>query len=270
MQEVWINGVKSDQIGAADRGICYGDGLFETIAIINGQPQLLAQHLHRLSMGFSQLGFPEALIDQVASKIKDLTLDGNQVLKVTVTRGEGARGYAPPEHVSATIILSLSRSTSKTENTLQGVSLTQCRHQLPINPALAKIKHLNRLDQVLARSEWTSPDIVEGVVTDTEGFVVEGTMSNIFWVGSKGVVTPLIDRCGVQGVMRDHLIKLLSKESVDFKEGRYKSCDLLAASEVFICNSLIGIWPVVSIGNQHYDIGPLTRKLQTLLAQELK
>jgi len=270
MQDVLVNGIKTDQVNSADRGVCYGDGLFETVAVINGVPQLLEQHLQRLSLGLIRLGFPTGVLPLITSDLKLLTFTGNQVLKITITRGLGPRGYAPSAEAAVTRIISLSDYVANKANAQNGVTLRHCQYQLPINPVLAEIKHLNRLDQVMARSEWNEPDTVEGLVTDTQGYLVEGTMSNVFWIANHELCTPSIDRCGVKGVMRDHLLEIATAEGLKCRIDRFYPDALIQASELFICNSLIGIWPVVNIGDQKYDIGPVTRRLQDLLTQESK
>jgi 4-amino-4-deoxychorismate lyase len=139
---------------------------------------------------------------------------------------------------------------------------------LALSPRLAGIKHLNRLEQVLARSEWDDPDIREGLLCDSEGFVVEGTMSNLLWVRGKRLYAPLLDRCGVAGVVRTRLLQLAAAAGIGVLEGRFGKSELEQADEVMLCNSLIDIWPVVTLGAHHWSVGPVTRALQSLLAKD--
>lgn len=269
MQDVWINGLKSNQVQVNDRGLCYGDGVFETIAITNGLPELLDAHLQRLELGLTRLGFPSDTISLVKNDLAKLPLYDNAVLKITVTRGAGLRGYAPPADTNATRILSLSAlPATQADKAKEGVTVRLCSYRLPLNPALAQIKHLNRLDQVMARREWNDISISEGIVLDSEGYLVEGTMSNLFWITNNKVYTPLIDRCGVKGVMRDHLLSIIQSEEIDSSQGRFYANELEQADEVFICNSLIGIWPVIQINDHVIEVGPVTRKLQQLLSRK--
>lgn len=268
MQDVWINGVKSNQVGASDRGLSYGDGLFETIAISDSHPELLDAHFKRLALGLDRLGFPDDVIGLVKHDLSTICLEGDAVLKITVTRGVGLRGYALPPKTEVTRIISVSMRPALSDNSEKGVAVRLCNYRLPINPVLAQIKHLNRLDQVMARSEWDDQSISEGIVLDAEGYIVEGTMSNLFWVASGIVYTPLIDRCGVKGVMRDHLLSIMRNENIAVEQVRSPLNALLQADEVFICNSLIGIWPVIQIDDREYAIGPMTRKLQQLLSRK--
>ncbi|WP_415903699.1 aminodeoxychorismate lyase [Neptuniibacter sp. QD48_55] len=269
MTKYWINGVLADQVSINDRGLSYGDGLFETIAVIDGKPHLFDQHLVRLQLGLERLKFPDGTIDAVKKDIQALNLSGNQTLKLTVTRGLGERGYKLPATCVPTRIISLADSSNFTQQRQQGVSVRLCQQRLGLNPALAGIKHLNRLEQVLARSEWSDPDIAEGFVSDLDGNLIEGTMSNLFWVNEGMLYTPKIDRSGVKGVMRDRLIELADQLSLVVVEGNYPESVLESADEIFICNSLIGIWPVITIDGKSLSVGPITRDLQLLLSKEM-
>jgi len=269
MVKHWVNGVESDQLSINDRGLSYGDGLFETIAIINGQPHLLFEHLRRLELGLQRLKFPQDTLTAVKSDIASLQFSANQVLKITVTRGLGERGYKLPTSCLPTRILSLSPASDFSTQRQDGVSVRLCEQRLGHNPVLAQIKHLNRLEQVLARSEWENPAIAEGIVCDLDGFVIEGTMSNLFWVVDSQLFTPDLQRCGVQGVMRDRIIDLAMADAIKVNIGSYPSDALANADEVFICNSLIGIWPVTAIDQQCFQIGAVTKKIQKLLSKEI-
>ena len=265
----WINGLPETEIAVSDRGLAYGDGLFETVLVQKGRLHLFEEHLQRLAKGLRKLSFPESVINDLKEDIAQVSLPDEAVLKIMVTRGAGQRGYALPASQHPRRIIMLADLTDFSSQAQLGVALTRCRYQLPINPALAQIKHLNRLDQVMARQEWDDPSIAEGVVTDTEGYIVEGTMSNLFWVHNGCLYTPLIDRCGVKGVMRDHLIKLASQMGLLVEEGRYKPEVLNGADEVFICNSLIKIWPVTRIDQKTFSIGSMTQNLQQALHKDL-
>lgn len=265
----WVNGIEADSIDIADRGLCYGDGLFETILVTNGTPHLYNQHIQRLGRGLDRLRFPPETLDLVSAELDRLDLKGDQVLKITVTRGVGPRGYAPSSGSEPSRIITLSSYAGNDQHRLTGINLRLCSQPLGINPQLAQLKHLNRLEQVLARGEWNDPDIAEGVMLDVDGYPIEGTMSNIFWVASDKICTPNVDRCGIQGVMRDHLISLLRAEGIEVDIGRYNLDDLHSAEEVFVCNSLIGIWPVVQFEASTYAIGKYTRLLQGLLQKEI-
>lgn len=269
MQKIWINGEQVRALSVTDRALAYGDGLFETIRVEHSKPQLMDAHLQRLQFGLDRLKFPANTLKLLLSDLESVDLTGNHVLKVTITRGEGERGYALPSETKPNRIIQLSALVDHSDRCTSGVSITLCKYQMAINPALAGLKHLNRLEQVLARSEWNNAsNYAEGVVTDRDGYIVEGTMSNIFWVTNNTVYTPLLDRCGVEGVMRNHILAELETLSISVNQGHYKIDELIQADEIFVTNSLIKLWPVTSFETTEYEIGPVSRKLQSLLVQE--
>lgn len=274
MKRVWVNGIEADELSVYDRAFSYGDGLFETIRVVQGEAQLLDAHLQRLRLGLERLSFPSQAFDLVLSDLEQLPLKGDAVLKLVITRGQGDRGYALPLQANITRVIMLAPLNDFSSQSQNGVRVRLCEYQMALNPVLAQIKHLNRLEQVMARSEWQGAErFAEGLVMDREGYLVEGTMSNLFWVKDSVVYTPSLERCGVKGVMRDHLIQLIQSQGYELSESLYKPDVLGCADELFICNSLIEVWPVVSVTVsedrvQCYPIGAVTKKLQQLLQQE--
>lgn len=264
-----LNGERKHCIDFADRGFQYGDGLFETIEVRNGAPLFLDDHLARLHTGCKRLLIPcidpamlEQEIRQFCSEVKQA------VVKLIVTRGQGGRGYRLPESVQPSRLLSLHPYPDYPDSFYQaGVVVRVCKLRLGCNPALAGIKHLNRLEQVLARAEWDDEGIQEGLLLDYSGFVVEGTMSNVFYIKQGVLITPLIDQCGVRGVMRDIIISLAKQLSVQVQEKSCTLAELQQADEIFLTNSIIGLWPVRQLQKRSYSIGGLTRKLQSELQQ---
>lgn len=266
---ILVNGDSKDHIEIADRGFQYGDGLFETIEVINGKPVFLKLHLGRLKAGCHRLHIPcpsLALIRQ-----ESITLckhSEHAVLKIIVTRGSGGRGYRQPDILNPTRVLSLHPYPHYPDDYQEkGVTTFFCQTRLGLNPVLAGIKHLNRLEQVLARAEWNDPSIQEGIMLDINGHVIEGTMSNLFYVKNKVVYTSAITQTGVDGIIRRIIIDLLNKKKLSINEKIFTRNDLLAADETFICNSIIGLWPIIQIENTRYPIGPMTRLCQMWLKE---
>ena len=253
-----INGVLTSEIDATDRGLQYGDGLFETIAVEHGALQLWDAHMRRLQQGCERLAIPVPNMEQLRQEADQLMAinDGEHhqqtVLKIVITRGAGGRGYRAPEQPEPTRLLSLnpwpySREQERSAVT-QGVRLHICSNRLGENGALAGIKHLNRLEQVLARNEWSDPDISDGVVMNSQGEMIEGTMSNLFFVINGQLHTPSLTLCGVAGVMRAWIIHRLKQQGIDVTVEAIPLQRLIEVEEVFCCNSLMGIWPVRQIG----------------------
>jgi len=258
-----VNGQSQDHITVADRGLHYGDGLFETIAVTGGQPRLWERHWRRLSTGCRRLGIappdPEILWEE-AHRVCTGVDQG--VLKLILTRGAGGRGYRPPQTGQATRIMAMYPWPAYPEvNWQQGVAVRVCTSRLGRNPALAGMKHLNRLEQVLARSEWEDPHIAEGLMLDDDGHVIAGTMSNLFIVTAQGLLTPVLAACGVAGVMRSVILDLAAESDIAWQEAPLRLEDLHRADEVFLSNALIGIWPVRRVDQRDYGVGSLTELL---------
>ena len=266
------NGQTAAAVAPADRGFNYGDGLFATVRVRAGRAQFLAEHLQRLQRDATRLDIAldaSALMREIAALLAD---GGDGVLKIIVTRAAAARGYAPPpraagerfvlfypQAVDSPLPDSLARAAD-------GIAARLCRQRLSEQPVLAGIKHLNRLEQVLARAEWSDAAVAEGLMLDTAGRLVEGTMSNVFLVRDGRALTPRLHRCGVAGVIREVILRRLSARCVPVEESDLTLEDLYAADEVFLTNSLIGIWPVQKIECVHKAVGPVTRAFQTALA----
>ena len=188
------------------------------------------------------------------------------VLKIIITRGSGGRGYRPDVTGAPTRILQLHPWPGYPQGcATDGVAVRMCRLCMGHNPQLAGIKHLNRLEQVLARGEWDDPDIQEGLLLDQQGYLIEGTMSNVCLVQDQRLLMPELSRCGVAGVIRALLLELAEAHGIATAVRDVTVDQLSEADEVFVCNSLIGIWPVVRIDDRTYPVGKLTRQMQGLL-----
>lgn len=263
-----VNGQLCDQLATDDRGLAYGDGLFETLLSNNGKPALLEWHMRRLQLGCERLAINldyQGLRTDIGQLLTHCR--GRSIIKIIVTRKAAGRGYKPQRDAGSNRVLSIAaHSVLDQRQQLDGVSLRLCSHRLPINPALAGIKHLSRLDNVLARAEWESQEIAEGLMLDSDGRIVEGTMSNIFAVRDRQLLTPSLHRCGVAGVVRQFIVEVLAPElDMEVGVGDLLIDDLLGADELFICNSVIGIWPVRKFACHHKPVGPITCQLQRQL-----
>ncbi|WP_339485460.1 aminodeoxychorismate lyase [Pseudomonas sp. EL_65y_Pfl2_R95] len=261
----WIDGRPEELLSIKDRGLAYGDGLFETVAVTAGAPVLLERHLSRLAQSCAQLKIE---LDHALVRTELLTFCaalGDGVAKLIITRGDGLRGYAPPPAAQPRRILQSSATPAYApENAEQGVRLFACATRLAEQPLLAGMKHLNRLEQVLARAEWNDPLHAEGLMCDVSGRVVEGVYSNIFMVRDEQLFTPDLSRCGVAGVMRAELLEAAAKLSIPCRVTDISFDELRRADEVFVCNSVYGVWPVLELLDSRWLAGPMTRKLQTI------
>jgi len=260
----WINGAAGSALDAADRGLSYGDGLFETMYLAGHAVRHLERHLMRLTRGCRQLGIEQldiALVRKEIAHAARTLRDG--VLKLVVTRGPGPRGYRPSGNELPTRILSWSAlRAADPASSSSGVRVRYCATRATENAALAGLKHLNRLDSVLAQLEWSDPDIAEGLLCDSQGSVVGGAMSNLFMIRDRTMLTPRIDRCGVSGIMRSVVIDAARNEGLEVVEQPLSIADVAAADELFLTNSIIGIWPVRALEAKSYRVGVVTRRMR--------
>lgn len=235
------------QLRADDRGLLYGDGLFTTLAVIQRQPQHWQRHWQRLADGCQRLKIPVPEQQDIEHRLSQVCaeLEPQAVVKIIITRGAGGRGYRPPEQAQPHVFFSQHPWPVYPDAFFQhGVKLRLCQTRLAQQPLLAGIKHLNRLENVLARSEWDTPEIAEGLMLDTQGNLIEGTMSNVFFVKQGVLCTPSLQQCGVAGIMRGLILATAQAEKIPCKIAEFSLNDLYAAKEVFLSNSLIGIWSV--------------------------
>lgn len=253
-----------DAIAATDRGVAYGDGLFETMRAHQGGLPWWDAHWSRLQRGADRLRLALPDQTQVRHEAEALLAGNDAVLKLIVTRGSGGRGYAPEaDAVSSWII---SRYPLPSAAPTEGIVLRWCGARLAIQPLLAGIKHCNRLEQVLARAEWNDrtvagADAIEGLMRSTDGNVVCATAANLFVLRQGRWLTPRVDRCGVAGICRDWLLGETGAAEV-----RLDVTDVEAADAVFLCNAVRGILPVAKLDGLTWHLHPRIVALRNRLA----
>lgn len=263
-----VNGIATHLISVNDRGLRYGDGCFETMAVYNGKIPLWQRHMARLFEGCRRLAirceFDAADLAREANELVEGREQG--VLRLTVTRGSGGKGYAADPADAANRIMSLLPARRHPASyAVDGVKVLLCKTRLSSNPLLAGVKHLNRLEQVLARNEWVD-EYAEGLLCDQQGNVVEGTVTNLFLVHNDEVVTPKLEQCGVSGVMRAELIQRMTNLKIPVKEMHIDIGLLENCQEAFLTNAVVGVWPIATIDGRQYSIGATTR----MVLQEMK
>jgi 4-amino-4-deoxychorismate lyase len=250
-----------------DRGLHFGDGLFETIACVGGRARFLEDHLRRLALGCERLsiGAPAA---ELRSEIETMARGTDRALiKILHTRGVAtARGYAPSGAERPTrIVLRYPWPPEDPRLASEGVAVQMGALSLGENPRLAGLKHLNRLELVLARAELAGSPCMEALLRTGSGHLISGTMTNVFLVHGGRIETPRLDRCGVEGVMRRVVMRAATEAGLPVEEMRLTQADLDSAQEVFLTNARIGIWPVRAIQARSLVPGPITRRLQELI-----
>ncbi len=269
MNCVLVNGVRSTSVSALDRGLQYGDGLFETLNIRRGRVRFLDWHYQRLCEGAQrlQLAVPsQALIE---SECLQIAVGGANAIKLIITRGPAQRGYRMPKEAEPTrIVAAFTAPTWPAEFSQAGVRLRYCQTRLGRNPALAGIKHLNRLEQVLARSEWDDADIAEGLMCDDTGAVICATQANLFLVKGTRIITPELADCGIAGIMRRALMQWATMQGRSVEQRRVMADELLQADEVLLTNTLIGAWPVRELAGRSCAVVGIARQFNAWLESQ--
>jgi 4-amino-4-deoxychorismate lyase len=255
-----IDGHPGDAVSTRDRGFCYGDGLFETIRFVGQRAPLWTRHMQRLQEGCRHLQLPTPAADLLAREARIVIgASAQAVVRISVTRGVTARGYALPALAqSSRVVSAFAMPPLDRANYQAGIRVRWCDLRLAEQPRLAGIKHLNRLEQVLARAEWSDPAIAEGLLCDASGRLVSATMANVFLVIDGRLATPPLHRCGVAGVARAEVLAALPAAEVR----DISMADGLRASEVFLSSSVRGILPVQALGDKVFAPGPVTRAMQ--------
>jgi 4-amino-4-deoxychorismate lyase len=250
-----------DAIAPDERGLAYGDGLFETLRAHRGELPWWDAHWARLERGAARLALPLPDHGQVRRQAAALFADGGDgVLKLIVTRGGGARGYAPSS--TAVPHWLLARHPLPAAAHGEGLRLRWCSTRFASQPLLAGIKHCNRLEQVLARAECVTGGDDEGLVCDAEGAVVSATSANLFVLRAGRWQTPSLGHCGVAGICRAFLLEALSA-----REARLEPSAVEAAEAVFLCNAVRGILSVASLGARAWSPHPAVAAAQAALAR---
>lgn len=278
MMLVLVNGEMQSQVSVLDRGLQYGDGVFETVLFKSNQPVLMTFHLQRLALGAQRLSIPmpknfDAQLERAIALRKEQVASGDSdsfICKIILTRGTGGRGYRPVELSSPTLIISF-HGVPEYPITFksQGIETKICSHRLSENPVTARIKHLNRLDQIIASAELG--ELPEGVMCDQKGNVVEGTRSNILVFSESKIYTPLLNNSGVDGCLRRFLIEKseIGALGVEIIESIIPLDKLRQADGIAYINSVFGLWPVVNIADRTFTITPESKLISRYLYQEL-
>jgi len=241
-----------------DRGLMYGDGVFRTLRLRSGRPVWIEDQLERLAADARRLGIDpprdalwQADLAALAERMPDAAV------RLSLTRGVSARGYLPAADALPRRIAVASPLPDESAGVdAHGIRMRVCELRLGWQPALAGIKHLNRLENVLARMEWRDPAIHEGVLLDTAGHVVSAVSGNLFILRAGELVTPILDRCGVAGVARARLMRIAPTLGYPVREARFSLEELLAADAVLVSNSLIRLRWVAACGERRWSRPP--------------
>ena len=260
---VWLNGTPTNGIPAGDRGLAYGDGHFTTLPVREGVPVLLDYHWLRLREASEALGIPVQLMPKWQRDFQRFIAHyPNMVAKIIITRGCNGRGYLPAEQAHPNCYFMARPPVAHPVSHRTGIDSGVLKGYLGLNPRLAGLKHLNRMEQVMLRQELEQAGYPEAVVLDLNGEVVEGVFSNLFLIKEQLLYTPTLTSAGVNGVMRRFLMDYLQNLQHPVRELPLRLEHLEQADELFFCNSVYGIWPVRRFNGTMMPSNPITQRLQ--------
>jgi 4-amino-4-deoxychorismate lyase len=264
-----VNGQPAETINLADRGLQFGDGVFRTIKVMHGEPIWWARHYAKLEHDCATIGIAAPSEATLLADIEQLNPDIH-TLKIIVTRGETARGYVAPADLSPNRIVQIAPLPAYSpELATQGVTLRTCATRASWQPALAGIKHLNRLENILARREWCDAAIFDGLMFDRDDHLIEGVMSNVLVLLDGVLCTPDLSESGVAGVCREMTMLAAQRLGIPTVVCKIKREQLPTAQALWVCNSLAGLLPVVALDDWRWPVSALQRDLrETLFAMK--
>lgn len=272
MGDWYQHGIRIGNVPVDDRALQYGDGVFETIAVRDAIPRLWSLHMARLALACGRVGLampaPNILRRDLDNALARTTVNtGFCTAKLIISCGGDERGYRRPQLAAGNSRIGIFADTPLEEDIYSaGVQVRLCDTLVACQPQLAGIKSLNRLEQVLARNEWSDPRIFDGLMCDDDGNLVCGTRTNLFVVRENHIETPRLDRGGVAGVMRQRIIDLLGKNDIHVAEIAIGYEEIASFDEVFLSNSQIGVVPVRRCGDHAWAVGEATRSVMALLS----
>ena len=270
---IWVDGEPTASLPVPDRGLDFGDGLFETLLLQRGQPLFLDYHMQRLQRGLEVLAFPDCVQsarEQLLSACDHFTEEPWAVLRLTLTRGAGPRGYASPEHVVPRVIITSAALQQNRSELSDPVTLGWSDIAWSIQPLLAGIKHLNRLEQVLAANQARSLGVDDVVMLDANGLVCSLSAANIFLVTNGRLQTPALNQAGIAGTRRRLVIEQLAPAlGIEVLQQEVHAQQLTEAQELFCCNAIRGLQPVGQLGERHWQAHPVCTALHTQYMQAM-
>ncbi len=264
-----VNGLPAETLALSDRAFQFGDGVFRTMRLQDGKLAFWQRHYRKLSNDCAALNIQvpaeSVLLEDIRYLLQHVAIS-SATIKLVVTRGESSRGYAFPQDIRPNRIVQCTPLPGYADELYRkGAMVRLCQMRASWQPALAGIKHLNRLENVLARMEWDDPAIVDGIMLDHEECVVEGVMSNLLFGRDGYLWTPLLDICGVAGVMREVVIDAARHLGWYVHEQKLTLSDLYAAEQVWLSNSLMGLMPVRQLAQHNWRVAP-----DSVLASKVK
>ena len=261
-------------VSVFDRGFLYGDGLFESILVHNGKPFRWAQHIERLQRGADflkiKLPFAPDVLREFAGQLiaKNSISDG--LLRITLSRGVGLRGYSPKGASQPTLVMTLHPNVKQVSAKPQQWKLITSSFRLPANEPLAQFKTANKLAQVLARAEADDAGADEALLLNTDGFIVEGASCNLFWVQRGAICTPPLASGILAGVTRAIVLELCPKLNLPVQEIAVTPDELRRTEGVFLTLSTLGVVEAVALDGVALAQAPVVVKLHSAFVELMK
>jgi len=257
-----INGEANGSLSPLDRGLAYGDGVFRTLKVLNRKPVWWADHYAKLAHDCAALELTCPESELLLNEMRGVTQTcGDAVVKIILTRGPGARGYAVLNPISPTRIV-MAEPLPGAQDIQAGIQARWCSLRLARQAQLAGVKHLNRLENVMARQEWTDLNITEGLLCDDTDAVIGGTRSNLFVMRKGRLCTPDLRLSGVAGVTRARVLSAAKLHGIEVQVGRLETANILDADEVFLSNSIVGLWRIALLDNVQWRSAEWTEQFQ--------
>lgn len=245
---VIVNGENNNQVSLSDRSVQFGDGCFTTLVVTDGIPEFWSAHKQRLKQGCDRLGIQFTAWQSLEMSVHQLAQQHTSaVIKIIISRGVGGRGYGTDNTVEPSYFVSQHGFPSHYDKWQeQGISVSLSPIYLAKQPLLAGIKHLNRLEQVLIKQQLQATTFDDLIVCDSDQNIVESSAANLFWRIGQEWCTPDLSYSGVDGVMRNLVMRYFEQQSISVKLVRIGLEAILNAEQVFICNSVM---KVISVKN---------------------
>lgn len=275
IESILVNGDAADVVSVNERSLQFGDGLFETMLVHNGEVVMLDAHLQRLQRDADRLAIAYPGNECLLQDIDSLLQHGNRsegVIKIILTRGCSDRGYAFDDSIRGNRIARYSNIDAGSSSILSGELLSGelclCKTHASVNPTLSGIKHLNRLENVLARNEFDAQQYMDGIMLDSRGYAIEGTMSNLFTIVGDTLLTPFLEQSGINGVMRQAVLDIAADEGITCEHAAIHPAQLADMDAMFITNSLIGMKAVTRVGDIRFHIADMLERIFSRLIKD--
>lgn len=272
---IWLDGTEASALPLPDRGLDFGDGVFETLLTRHGEPLYLDLHLARMLRGCEVLGLPDCestVRRHLQAATSAIAACGWHwaSLRITLSRGAGPRGYGPPTKARPRTIISATRLDRFSPDMAAPAALHLANMRWATQPALAGLKHLNRLEQVLAAAEYGAAGLDEAVMLDQTGRVISVVAGNLFIVSNDEILTPQLENCGIDGTRRDLVMRRWAPNlGLAVRECALSIGQLEEADEVFYSNSLVGLRPVARIRRRRWSAHTICSALYRQYREEL-